>query len=290
MDVDARACRTGPAGPARLWFGLALITLAGMGEAAASESLRLPAGSDSFIGRDPPLEDAWVAAEPATVASTGSASWERRSGAGQNRPGAMSSEALRAGAAPAAGSPARALPADASVHARSLDGFSNFAEPPVGPTGRAQGTASLFAADDPFGLQDFTLQELAPRDFRGRSRSLNETEGPLKPEDSLMDDRGTWQRLASEYRAQRRVRVLTLWDAGWSSLSLQAGKHGDPSLQWTGHLFGHSEVRHGVFDRWMPPVMSAGGAAGRGVVHALSPPATSKSAAALGSRLSNAIP
>jgi hypothetical protein len=283
MDVDARARRTCPAGPARLWFGLALISLAGMGEAAASESLRLPAGSDSFIGRDPPVEDS----SPPAQITTGSAAWERGSGAVQNRPGDTSVEATRT-AAP--GSPAPELAARTPSHARSLDAFSNFAEPPIALPSRAQGTAPLFAADDPFGLQDFTLQELAPRDFRGRPRSLNETQGPLKAEDSLMDDRDTWQRLASEYRAQRRVRVVTLWDAGWSSLSLQAGKHGDPSLQWTGHLFGHSEVRHGVFDRWMPSAMSAGGAAGRGVAHALTPPAASKSAAALGSRLSNAIP
>ena len=49
--------------------------------------------------------------------------------------------------------------------------------------------------------------------------------------------RGTsvWQRL-SDYKSHDRVRLLTLWESPGSTVSLQAGKRGDPSLQWTSRL------------------------------------------------------
>jgi len=62
--------------------------------------------------------------------------------------------------------------------------------------------------------------------------------------------RGTtvWQRL-SEYRAHDRVRVLTLWESGGSTVSLQAGKRGSPSLQWTSGAMIHGAGTRGLLDR-----------------------------------------
>jgi hypothetical protein len=57
-----------------------------------------------------------------------------------------------------------------------------------------------------------------------------------------------WQRL-NEYRAQDRVRVLTLWETGGSNVSLQADKKGGPSLQWSSSWTSQSRASHGVLDR-----------------------------------------
>ena len=63
--------------------------------------------------------------------------------------------------------------------------------------------------------------------------------------------RGTtvWQRL-TEYKSRDRVRLLTLWETRDSTVSLQAGKHGDPSLQWTSRLMSRGESTQGLLDRW----------------------------------------
>jgi hypothetical protein len=57
-----------------------------------------------------------------------------------------------------------------------------------------------------------------------------------------------WQRMA-EFRSQNRVRLLTLWETRGSTLSLQAGKHGGPSLQWSSPWMMHDSASHGLFDR-----------------------------------------
>jgi|GEM_PF-1500776 hypothetical protein len=267
VDAGSVARSRGARGE-RLLVGLALLTLMGLGEASAGEAMRLPAGSETFIDRDPPASaDARAqAAQPAAVDGAHS-----RASARSER------EAPRG---------------------TYFSSFSPLSSPssPAWPTGSMSaglpGNSAFGAKDDPFGLQDFTLKELAPREFRGRPRALGDADAAVKADDSLMEDRDTWQRLASEYRVQRRVRVVTLWDAGWSSVSLQAGKHGDPSLQWTGHLFGRSEAHRGVLDRWMPSTPGAGDSGGaRGVVHALTPFSPRPSASSsIASRLSNGVP
>ena len=62
--------------------------------------------------------------------------------------------------------------------------------------------------------------------------------------------RGTtvWQRL-DEYRVHDGVRLLTLWESRGSTVSLQAGKRGDPSLQWSSRLNSHDGATRGLLDR-----------------------------------------
>jgi hypothetical protein len=60
-----------------------------------------------------------------------------------------------------------------------------------------------------------------------------------------------WDRL-SDYRSHGRVRLLTLWEAGDNSVSLQAGKRGEPSLQWTSRSMNHGGATRGLFDRLVP--------------------------------------
>jgi hypothetical protein len=69
-----------------------------------------------------------------------------------------------------------------------------------------------------------------------------------------------WQRLA-DYRSQGRVQLLTLWQSQRGSVSLQAGHHGGPSLQWSSHLMNHGGATRGLLDRF---VASSLGAAGLG--------------------------
>ena len=49
-----------------------------------------------------------------------------------------------------------------------------------------------------------------------------------------------------------RIRVLTLFQSHASELSLQAGKRGAPSLQWTSRLSNWRESSRGLLDRLFP--------------------------------------
>lgn len=79
--------------------------------------------------------------------------------------------------------------------------------------------------------------------------------------ESMMKDTTVWQRL-SEYRTRDRVRLVTLWETGGNSLSLQAGRKGDPTLQWTSRLANHAAAR-GILDELFST--SIGGVVGRGL-------------------------
>jgi hypothetical protein len=118
----------------------------------------------------------------------------------------------------------------------------------------APGPTSLSAAvvGIPTNLQalDLTADETFPgQSFRPRGRSILEKESPFggPVETPLISNTTVWQRL-SEYHTRDRLRVLTLWEIGGNSVSLQAGKKGDPSLQWTSRLMSHGRATHGILD------------------------------------------
>jgi hypothetical protein len=64
----------------------------------------------------------------------------------------------------------------------------------------------------------------------------------------MLSSTTVWQRM-SEYRSQNRVRLLTLWESSGSSVSVQAGRRGDPSLQWTSRLMNRGGSTQGLLDR-----------------------------------------
>jgi hypothetical protein len=93
----------------------------------------------------------------------------------------------------------------------------------------------------------FSATEFRPR------KSAMPVADPAHPSGAVLDApmlQGTsiWQQLAQS-KAQDRVRLLTLWQAQGSTLSLQAGRHGAPSLQWSTPWVHREEVSRGLFDR-----------------------------------------
>jgi hypothetical protein len=101
-------------------------------------------------------------------------------------------------------------------------------------------------------------------EFRPRTPSLLEAPTPAGPESmnrsQALPLTSAWQRLA-DYRSQGRVQLLTLWESKRSTVSLQAGKHGGPSLQWSSRLMNRGGATRGLLDRF---VASSLGAAGLG--------------------------
>lgn len=69
-----------------------------------------------------------------------------------------------------------------------------------------------------------------------------------------------WQHFA-DYQAHGRVQLLTLWQSPRNMVSLQAGRHGGPSLQWSSRVMNRGGATRGLLDRF---VASSLGAAGLG--------------------------
>jgi hypothetical protein len=105
-------------------------------------------------------------------------------------------------------------------------------------------------------------QIFSTTDFRPRKRTVFDRDPLVNSFGDAPMLRGTtvWQRM-SEYRSHDRVRVLTLWESSDSTVSLQAGKRGDPSLQWTSRWMNRGESTRGLLDRLFS--VSLAGAANR---------------------------
>jgi hypothetical protein len=63
-----------------------------------------------------------------------------------------------------------------------------------------------------------------------------------------LQETSPWQRLG-DYRAQGRVQLLTLWQSPRNMVSLQTGRHGGPSLQWSSRGMNRGGATRGVLDR-----------------------------------------
>jgi hypothetical protein len=102
-----------------------------------------------------------------------------------------------------------------------------------------------FGAPAVMDSRTFSATEFRPRkptvfDSDSTASAFNDT--------SLLRNTTVWQRL-SEFRSHDRVRLLTLWESSSSTISLQAGRRGDPSLQWTSRLMNRGGSTEGVLDR-----------------------------------------
>jgi hypothetical protein len=87
-------------------------------------------------------------------------------------------------------------------------------------------------------------------DFRPRKHTVFDGDPAVNSFDDapLLRSTTVWQRLA-EYKSHDRVQLLTLWESSGSTVSLQAGRRGDPSLQWTSRLMNRGGSTQGLLDR-----------------------------------------
>jgi hypothetical protein len=121
-------------------------------------------------------------------------------------------------------------------------------------------SASMLPILEPYGTVALPeIKTFSTQEFRPRGRSILEKDAV----DGAPMLRGTtvWQRL-SEYRSHDRVRLVTLWETGGGSVSLQAGRKGDPSLQWTSRFMNRGGATRGVFDQLLTTSL---GGIGRGL-------------------------
>jgi hypothetical protein len=110
-------------------------------------------------------------------------------------------------------------------------------------------------------LADPIANDFSATEFSPRKRNRTATTPDYGSGDPLFRTTTVWQRL-NEFRAQDRVRVLTLWEMGSSNVSLQAGKKGDPSLQWSSSWTNQNKISRGLLDRVLAATLS--GMANRG--------------------------
>jgi len=117
----------------------------------------------------------------------------------------------------------------------------------LGPVSPALTPATgVFTMSTSGGVPVFSTTE-----FRPRKRTLFDRDPAVSAftDAPMIHYTTVWQRL-SEYKSHDRVQVLTLWESSGSSVSLQAGKRGDPSLQWTSRLMNRGGSTRGLLDRF----------------------------------------
>jgi hypothetical protein len=120
-------------------------------------------------------------------------------------------------------------------------------------------------------------------EFRPRKHTVFDSDPAINSFGDTPMLRGTtvWQRLA-EYRSHDRVRLLTLWESSGSSVSLQAGKRGDPSLQWTSRLMNRGGSTEGLLDRLFSVSLARAGNGLRNATRSTNAPPTLTPASASG--------
>ena len=119
------------------------------------------------------------------------------------------------------------------------------AQQSVPPPASMNPIPQTFQAYDLPAFKAYSAQE-----FRPRGRSILEKYPPVGDigDAPMLHGTTVWQRMG-DYRTHDRVRVVTLWETGGSSVSLQAGKRGDPSLQWTSRQMNRGGATRGVLDQ-----------------------------------------
>jgi hypothetical protein len=115
-----------------------------------------------------------------------------------------------------------------------------------------------FTAVKPLAEEAFSAGE-----FRPRKHSILDADSPGNAagviDAPMLKDKSVWQQMA-EFKSQDRVRLLTLWQMRGSSVSLQAGKRGAPSLQWSTPWTHRDGASRGLFDRLLAvPARGVGG-------------------------------
>jgi len=111
-------------------------------------------------------------------------------------------------------------------------------------------------------------------DFRPRKHTVFDADPAVSAFADVPMLRGStvWQRMA-DYRSHDGVRLLTLWESHGSTVSLQAGKRGDPSLQWTSNALNRGGSTRGLLDRWFSVTLADADRSLHRVTHSAGAPA-----------------
>ena len=113
-----------------------------------------------------------------------------------------------------------------------------------------------FTAPDVIEANTYSDTEFRPRQAHRPRQRRGFTGGERRAH--VLHGTTVWQRL-SDYRSHGRVRLLTLWETTGSTVSIQAGKGGNPTLQWTSRLMARGEATRGLLDRlWSVSLTGAG--------------------------------
>jgi hypothetical protein len=161
---------------------------------------------------------------------------------------------VRATQAPAGDRPANADPAHAGNFAVTRDDSASMFRAPFV-------TARPVPIDDGFSATEFLPRKHSAVSLDSASSAASIIDAPMLRSTSV------WQQLA-DYKSQDRVRLLTLWQTRGSSLSLQAGRRGAPSLQWSTPWVRRGGTSQGLFDRLLTvPARAAGNTPRSSVSH-----------------------
>ncbi len=151
----------------------------------------------------------------------------------------------------------------------------------VQPPSAAQPSAaalpsSLFSTDRSFADGEaFSATEFRPRKHSVGAAESAASEG-FGADSPMLQGTNVWQRMA-EFKSKDRVRVLTLLETRGSTLSLQAGKRGGPSLQWSSRSMNRDGASRGLLDRMVSAALRDAGSNSRpGPRPSLAAPATLK--------------
>jgi hypothetical protein len=129
-------------------------------------------------------------------------------------------------------------------------------------------------------VKPLTSDAFSATEFRPRKHSVgldSPGSGTSIIDAPMLQSTSIWQQMA-DYKSQDRVRLLTLWQTRGSSVSLQAGKHGAPSLQWSTPWVHREGTSRGLFDRLLAvPTRAAGNNLRSGVPHPTGVPAPPRS-------------
>jgi hypothetical protein len=139
----------------------------------------------------------------------------------------------------------------------------------------------VFSTDRSFAESDaFSATEFRPRSRAPAAAEFSASEN-FASNTPMLQGTSVWQKMA-EYKSQDRVRVLTLWETAGSTLSLQAGKRGAPSLQWSSRRMNRDGATRGLLDRLVSAALrnaanrDTGLSPRAGLVRSVTTPATLK--------------
>jgi hypothetical protein len=151
----------------------------------------------------------------------------------------------------------QALAGDTPSGADSAHGAANAANSRDNRNVSASMFSAPFVSAKPLIDDGFSATEFRPR-MHSVASSDSASSGASIIDAPMLRSTSVWQHMA-DYKSQGRVRLLTLWQMRGSSLSLQAGRHGAPSLQWSTPWVHREGTSRGLFDRLLAmPARAAG--------------------------------